>query len=183
MKTYTLGSIVALGLAASLIAAPVASAQISSDGGPVEITADRGELDDLRHQATYLGNVDIIQGDARIRAEKVVINYAPRDTDNQSPAPTQSAARSVGSIRTIEATGEVFYITATEKVKADRGRYDADKDTITLAGNVRITNADGVIAGENLVIDLTQGRYIMVGDGAGGRVRSVFEASEDQTIQ
>ena len=169
----------ALCVCGAAILTPSALAQLSRDGGAIEIVADRGELDDVKRQAVYIGNVDVVQGDARLRAKEVVINYNAR----QGSEGGGGIGSSVGDIQNIQATGDVYYITAREKVKADRGVYNAKDETINLTGNVRVTNADGVIAGENLKINIQTGRYIMDG-GTGGRVRTVIDqSSKEQPIQ
>ena len=130
----------ALCVCGATLLAPSAMAQLSRDGGAIEIVADRGELDDVKRQAVYIGNVDVVQGDARLRAKEVVINYNARQGTSGAGGGIGS---SVGDIQNIQATGDVYYITAREKVKADRGVYNAKDETINLTGNVRVTNADG----------------------------------------
>lgn len=166
-----------LGVLALTGLTPAAAAQLSREGGAIEITADRGELDDVQRRATYIGDVDVIQGDARLRAKKVVISYSQRE----AAADAGGVGSSVGDIRTITADEDVYYITSREKVKADNGVYNAENETITLIGNVRVTNADGVIAGEKLEIDINSGRYVM--DGGTGRVTTVIDQAKKEPIQ
>ncbi len=168
----------AFSLVAMALAIPAAHAQLSKEGGPIEITADRGELDDVNRKAVYRGNVDVIQGVARLRANEVVISYHERE----GGAAGGGLGGSVGGLDTIIATGDVYYITDREKMKADRGLYNAAAETITLTGNVKVTNDDGVIAGQQLVIEITTGRYTMDG-GEGGRVKMVLESAESTPIQ
>ncbi|ACT57923.1 lipopolysaccharide transport periplasmic protein LptA [Hirschia baltica] len=159
---------------------PAAHAQLGNSRGPIEITADRFELDDVKHEAIYQGNVDVIQGQSRIRANKVVVSYWSKESQKERAA---AATGSIGALKEIIATGEVYYITPVEKVKAERGVYNAEKERITLSGNVLVTNAEGVIAGAHLVIDIPKGRYNMDGGGLGGRVTSVFESVGEPPIQ
>ena len=168
-------------LAGGCLLSPSAFAQLNPGGGPIEITADRGELNDVQREAVYIGNVDVVQGPARLRASKVVISY--KATDETNAQSEQSGFGSgVGGLKTIVAEGEVYYITEKEKVKAKHGLYDADKNTITLKGDVRVTNQEGVVASETLVIQVDTGRYVM--DGGSGRVRTVIDPQDEtQTIQ
>ena len=186
MTFKTNGAKAAMALLAACCLAPIASAQLSRDGGAIEIAADRGELDDLKRQAVYIGNVDVIQGDARLRAERVEIKYSARE----GASGNGGVGSSVGDIQTITAKGEVYYITAREKVKADNGVYNAVEETIKLTGNVLVTNEDGVIKGESLTIDIQTSRYIIDGglcqenDGQGCRVTTVIDqSSEEEPIQ
>ena len=167
-------------IATMVLASPPAHAQLGNDRGPIEITADRFELDDVKHEAIYYGNVDVIQGQSRIRANEVIVSYWSKESQQQLGA---AATGSIGALKEIRANGEVYYITPAEKVKADRGVYVAAKERITLSGNVLVTNAEGVIAGAHLVIDIPKGRYNMDGGGVGGRVTSVFETVSEPPIQ
>lgn len=172
-------AVFALGACAmAALTAPAASAQLSRDGGPIEINADRGVLEDANSRAVYQGNVDVIQGDARLRAQTVTISYMPREAGEQG-----GLGGSIGGLKTIEAVGDVYYITDREKMKASRGVYDAQSETITLTGEVKVTNADGVIVGEKLVIDINSGRYTMDGGGQGGRITTVLDTTSDEPIQ
>lgn len=173
-KNALFAGVLALGIA------PLAHAQLGNDKGPIEITADRFELDDLKQEAIYDGNVDVIQGQSRIRANKVVVSYWDKEAQKER---AKSSTGAIGALKEIRADGEVYYITPVERVKAERGVYNAAKERITLSGNVLVTNADGVIAGSHLVIDIPRGRYNMDGGGQGGRVRSVFESVEAPTGQ
>ena len=160
-------SAIGLVLFAMAAMAPSAVAQLSREGGAIEIIADMNEIDDVRHQAIYFGDVDVTQGDARLRADKVIVNYQGRD---ETPQPASGSR-----ITTIQAQGNVFYVTSRgEKVRANEGVYDAASESITLTGDVHVTNPDGVVAGQNLVINIPSGRYTMDG-GEGGRVRTVFD--------
>ncbi|MEM6627302.1 MAG: LptA/OstA family protein [Pseudomonadota bacterium] len=165
--------------AAAAMAAP-AIAQLSTQGGPIEINADRGQLNDRERRAVYSGNVDIIQSDSRLRAEEVVIEYNART----GPQPSgEGVTASIGGLKSITATGDVYYLTIREKVRADKGVYTAESDTITLTGDVIVTNDDGVVNGERLVIEASTGRSTMFG-GETTRIRTVIEPQADEnTIQ
>lgn len=167
-------------IAAAAMIAPAANAQLGNSRGPIEITADRFELDDVKHEAIYQGNVDVIQGQSRIRANQVVVSYWSKESQKERAA---AATGSIGALKEIRATGDVYYITPAERVKAERGLYDAAKERITLSGNVLVTNPEGVIAGEHLIIDIPKGRYNMDGGGDGGRVISVFDTLEAPPTQ
>lgn len=151
-----------------------ASAQISGQSGPINIEADQLEFLDREGKAVYLGNVDAIQGDARIRAEKLTI-FFDQDTPGSSDS-GDSIGSNVGAVKSLLAEGSVYYMTPSEKAKGDRGVYDYDSDTITLTGNVTVTRGDNVIAGDNLVIEVASGvsRFTSDSKKKGERVRTVI---------
>jgi lipopolysaccharide export system protein LptA len=63
-------------LAAVMAFAGAAHAQLSSEGGPIQVEADNGEVLYRERKAIYSGNVDVIQGDARLRSDRIEVNYA-----------------------------------------------------------------------------------------------------------
>ncbi len=167
-------------VASFVVMTPLAHAQLGTSDGPIEITADSFVLDDLKHEAIYTGNVDVIQGESRIRAQEVIVSYWSRE--DQQKRKEELGPAGASALKDIRAEGDVYYITPVERVKAERGIYSAEKERITLSGNVLVTNADGVLAGSHLVIDIPRGRYNMDG-GEQGRVRTVIENVDASPIQ
>ncbi len=164
----------------SVILAPVlaavfasgASAQLSRQSGPIQIEADRLDFLDKEATAVYMGNVDAVQGDARIRAEKLTIFFEKNQGDDGGGG----LGSGVGDVQRLVAEGEVFYMTPQEKAKGDRGVYNYQDDTITLTGNVTLTRGENVIVGDRLVVDISEGRSRMESDSRakGERVRTVI---------
>ena len=69
---------VLVSLAALVALAASAVAQISSDGGPIYINSERTESLERERKVLLVGNVDIQQGDARLRADTVTMIFAER---------------------------------------------------------------------------------------------------------
>ena len=150
-----------------------ALAQISGQSGPIQIEADQLDFIDSEARAVYVGNVDAIQGDARIRAERLTIYFEQRSEDGSAAT---ALGGNVGDVQRLVAEGEVFYLTPSERARGDRGVYDYTQDTITLTGNVTVTRGENVIAGDQLVVDLTNGRSTVTSESRarGERVRTVI---------
>ena len=158
-----------------------ASAQLSGQRGPIQIEADQLDFIDSEARAVYIGKVDAIQGDARIRAERLTIYFEQRSEDGSSAT---ALGGNVGDVQRLVAEGEVYYLTPSERARVDRGVYDYEADTITLTGNVTVTRGENVIAGDQLVVDLANGRSTVTSEGRtqGTRVRTVIitDASEEE---
>lgn len=60
-------------------------------------------------------------------------------------------------INKIEVYDNVEIKTIKERALSDKGAYEADKEFITLTGNVRITNKEGQLSGEAAEMDLKTG--------------------------
>lgn len=141
---------------------------------PIEITADSLEVLQNEQIATFTGNVDAVQGDLVLSADLLRVHYG----DDDASAPGPSAA---GSIRRIEAEGDVFLSSPRETAQGDAGVYDVASNQLTMEGAVVLTRDDNVIRGQRLEIDLVSGRSRMLaavpsteGGTAPQRVRALF---------
>lgn len=152
---------------------PGAMAQLSGDGGPIRVNADTSEVLEKQRKVVLIKDVDIMQGDARLRANRVTINYSAGEEA------AAGAMGGFGDIQTLVAEGEVFYVTPDLKATGQRGVYDAQSDTITLTGDVVLVRGEDVATGSRLVMRLAEGRTIL--DGGEGRVQFNITPSGTQT--
>lgn len=139
---------------------------------PIEITADSLEVVQDAEIATFLGNVDAVQGDLVLTSDQLRVHYRASEDDTGATS---------GSIRRIEATGNVFLSSPQETAQGEFGVYDVDGELLTLEGAVVLTRAENVVRGERLEIDLATGRSQMfaevpstAGGTPGQRVKAVF---------
>ena len=147
-----------------------ANAQTKASGGhdtdlPIEINADALEVQQEKKLAVFRGNVDAKQGDLRLTADEIKVWYRDRDSGGGSDIQ--------GAIIRIVADGNVLVSTPTETAKGRRGEYDVTQKQITLTGDVVLTRGNNVIRGEQLVLDLANGRSEIKG-GTKQRVKGVF---------
>lgn len=133
---------------------------------PIEIAADQLTVEQAKRQAVFAGNVEAVQGDVTLRAERLVVHY---DLGSE-----QTASRAV---RRIEAAGDVVIASPEESAKADRAVYDVQAGTIVLEGSVVLARGEDVVRGGRLDIDLRAQTAVMQAAGQ-ERVRALFHASE-----
>ena len=134
---------------------------------PIAIAADAMEVEQSQRRATFLGAVDARQGELVLRADKLVVHYRDQPQGDR------------GSIRLIEAMGDIFLVTPGETAQGDAGSYDVDAGIVTLTGQVVLTNADAVLTGERATMNLATGESRVTGEG--GRVNVLFEGDgQDQ---
>jgi lipopolysaccharide export system protein LptA len=157
-----------LGLA--LMASP-AFAQISSEGGPIYINSSRTESLENERKVLLVGNVDIQQGTARLRADTVTISFKP---GGGAPAGA-SMVGGFGQVERIVAEGNVYYVTPELKAKGDRGVYELATDTITMTGKVALMRERDVAEGETLRMEVKSRRTTL--EGGSGRTRMVIDPS------
>jgi len=159
---------------AAALAAPGAGAQLSESGGPVSYSADALEYFDGERRLVLSGDVDIVQNDARLRADRVTLFFS------HSTGGPQRQGLASGDIQRMIAEGEVYYVRPTQSARGNRAVYEMANDTVTFSGNVVIASDENVIRGETLVMNITNRRTV-IRPGQGRRVQGVF--SPDSSSQ
>lgn len=168
-----------IGLVLGLLMGVPAQAQISSEGGPIYINSERTESLERERKVLLVGNVDIRQGTARLRADTVTILFTGQPAPGAS---TQGVAAGFGEVQSILAEGNVYYVTPELKAKGDRGIYELATDTITMTGNVALMRDRDVAEGQRLKMEISNRRTTL--EGGGGRTRMVIDPdSQPQTNQ
>ena len=126
---------------------------------PVEVTADALSVDQSNGSAVFDGNVLVVQGEVRLSAGRVAVEYSQ---ENGSPS----------GIARLLASGGVTFVTANDAVEARQAAYSVAEGTVVLSGDVLLTQGANAIAGDKLTINLEAGSGTME-----GRVRTVFTPS------
>lgn len=148
-----LSRVVAAVAAAMLLAAP-ALAQVGRGDAPVEITSLKGEYFEKEGRGVYTGNVVASQGDARITTDKLTIFCKLGERTEGGPACDQ--------IQQLIAEGNVFYTAQDVKIRGTRASYDYPTDTITITGDVILSRGtDGVVRGTQVVYSVGEGRTVI----------------------
>jgi lipopolysaccharide export system protein LptA len=161
-------------LLTALAAAP-AQAQLSEGGGPVSYSANNLEYFDSERRLVLAGDVDIVQNDARLRADRITLYFSGSSGAGAGGAPQQGLGS--GDIERMIAEGEVYYIRPSQDARGDRAVYDVSADSVTFTGNVIIMSDENVIRGNTLVLQIGS-RRTTIRPQAGQRVRGVFVPSE-----
>jgi lipopolysaccharide export system protein LptA len=124
---------------------------------PVEITADRLDLDQAAGTAVFAGTVKVGQGALRLAADRVDVFY-----DDTPGSPT-------GKVRRMIATGNVTLANGSEAAEAERATYEVAAGTIDMEGDVLLTQGQNALSSEKLHIDLNKGTGQLE-----GRVQTIF---------
>ena len=133
-------------------------------GQPVQIEAARLEVRDKDKMATFSGNVKVVQGDTTLRCKTLAVFYEQQSKDGQqalAAAQTMPAAKpgpgGSSQISKLEASGGVTVTQKDQTATGDRALFDMKSNTVTLLGNVLVSQGPNVMRGEKLVVDLTTG--------------------------
>jgi lipopolysaccharide export system protein LptA len=158
---------------------------------PIQIEAASLEMRDKKKEATFSGNVKVVQGDTTMTSKILVVFYesatapaaAPAGNTKAVPkaAPIQSATPGPGgssSIRRLEAKGNVVVTQKDQVVTGENAVFDTKTNLVTMvggAGGVILTQGKNVLRGDRLVVDMTTG--VSRVDSDTGRVQGLFISS------
>lgn len=119
---------------------------------PVDVAADRIEVQDRADRAVFSGNVLVRQSDLTLTADRLTVAY--------------SDAGGI-QIDRLDASGGVTLRSPSETARGQFAIYDLNNRLITMLGGVTLTRGDSHVSGARLVLDLDTGRAVLDG-GAGG---------------
>ena len=144
---------------------------------PVHIEAATLEVRDKERMATFSGNVLVVQGDTKLRCKVLVGHY-----DNNQPRAMKAANPGAGGsqqISRLEAKGGVVVTQQDQTATGETGLFDMKANTITLLGNVTVSQGGNVVRGERLVVDMTTGVSTVDAGNSRGPVRMLIEQNKD----
>jgi lipopolysaccharide export system protein LptA len=129
---------------------------------PIKISSASLEVRDKDKVATFSGDVHLVQGDTTLRSKTLLVFY----NDEDAPKPAKPPPPIAGApdappisqqIRRVEAKGGVFVTQKDQTATGDSGVFDMQANTVTLLGNVVISQGQNVVKGDRLTVDLTSG--------------------------
>ena len=153
-------------------------------GQPVQIEASRLEVRDKDKVATFSGTVKVVQGDTSLRCKSLVVFYEQQTKDGQAAAQTMKAASpgpgGSSQISRLEARGGVTVNQKDQTATGDTALFDMKSNTVTLQGNVVVSQGANVMRGERLVVDMTTGVSRVDAGKSSGPVRMLIQQGPAQ---
>ncbi len=159
---------------------------------PIQIEAATLEMRDKKKEATFSGNVKVVQGDTTMTSKTLVVFYESTQAPATAAAPappanTKAAAKSApmqsttpgpggsSSIKRLEARGNVVVTQKDQVVTGETAVFDTKTNLITMLGGVVLTQGKNVLRGDRLLVDMTSGVSRVESDS--GRVQGLFQSS------
>jgi len=139
-----------------------------SKGSPVNIESDELEINEKKGTAIFTGRVEANQDKFRLSSASLEVFY----NSNKEKGPTK--------VTQMEALGNVVIITKAQKITGSKAFFDMLKDTVTVTGDVVVTQGQNVIRGQKLLVDQKTGktRFLSSSSSSSGRVRGLFLPSK-----
>ena len=143
---------------------------------PVHIEAATLEVRDKDKVATFSGDVKVKQGDTGLRCKSLVVFYEGNDADGKTLQAASPGPGGQQRIKRLEARGGVVVTHKEQTATGESGIFDMKTNTVTLNGNVVMTQGQNVLRGDRLVVDLTSGvSRVESGKNGQGRVQGLFQ--------
>ena len=129
---------------------------------PIEITADQLSIDQADGSAMFVGNVLIGQGEMRLSAGKVRVEYMAGD------------GQATGRISRLLASDGVTLVNGNEAAEAQEAEYSVETGKIIMKGSVILTQGANALSAERMTVDLNTGQATME-----GRVKTILQPSSN----
>jgi lipopolysaccharide export system protein LptA len=143
---------------------------------PVHIEAATLEVRDKDKVATFSGDVKVKQGDTDLRCKSLVVFYEGNEADGKTLQAASPGPGGQQKIKRLEAHGGVVVTQKELAATGEIGIFDMKNNTVTLNGNVVMTQGQNVLRGDRLVVDLTSGvSRVESGKNGQGRVQGLFQ--------
>ena len=172
--------LVGAALACAMIAPPLAWAERADREKPVNLEADRVDLDDAKKEVVFEGNVTLTQGTLQIKADKIIVK---QDADGFQygiayGSPAHFRQKREGFDDFIEGFG-------------DRLEYDGKADKMQLFTNARIQRGRDEVRGDYIAYNAITEFFQVIGGGKTaatpgnpqGRVRAVIQPKPKSATQ
>lgn len=114
---------------------------------PIQIEADRLEVEDKKGTAYFKGNVNVVQGSTILKAGSLRVYYFSGD---KGGGPNSR-------IQKIEAGGGVAVRSNDQKATADNAVFNMQAETVVMKGNVIISQGPNIVSGCVLRVNIKTG--------------------------
>ncbi|MFN3868567.1 MAG: LPS export ABC transporter periplasmic protein LptC [Hyphomicrobiaceae bacterium] len=145
-------------------------------GQPIAITADRLDMEEKAGVAVFRGNVDVAQGSTTIRANELHANFTGSASVTSSfagdPLPAArpaapAAPAQPAKLTRVQARGKVVVKSAGgQSASGDWADFNTEQNTVTLGGDVVLTQGRNVVKGTRLTVDLATGEAVIKSDNS-----------------
>ena len=152
----------------------------TSPGAPIEVEANVLDVDDNAKVAIFRGDVHAVQGDFVVRTAEMHAHYSGQSALADPAGGAADAGSEAAKLTRIQAKRKVVVTSKLgQSATGDYADFDTTANTVTLGGDVVLTQGQNIIRGTRLVIDMANGHtLIQTAPGSGPAVSSAAASSE-----
>lgn len=156
-----------MGAAHAQTSAAAPNLKLSNDQ-PIQIESDNLEVDEQKSIATFIGNVNVVQGETNLKSGKMIVHYK-----NDGKGGSQASSTS-SQIERIEVSQKVYLKSGAQVATGDTGNFDMNTNVMTLSGKeVVLSDGANVLRGCKLTVAMDSGKANVT--GCGGRVMMLIQ--------
>jgi len=164
---------VLIALTTLVLSAPVMAEKADSEK-PIELSADRGSLDQKKGVTVWEGNVVVVQGTLNLKAQRVTVTR-----DAQGNQQLQAQGSPVTFRQKVDGSNE--YVEGS----ASNVNYNTAANLATLTGNARVKRGQDSVSGAVIVYNTATETYQASGgstaSGNSGRVTVILQPKAQGT--
>jgi lipopolysaccharide export system protein LptA len=149
----------------SLLATPITLLALPDDRNqPIQLEADRAQLDQRTGISVYQGNVVITQGSMRLTADNVTIYLQDGNFQRMEAVGKPVTLRYKPAVNTEEINGV-----------SKRVEYNAITAQVVMTTNAKITQGQDIFIGDRIEYDLKEDLVKAQGTPEGGRIQFILQ--------
>ena len=131
--------------------------------GPIEVSSDRLEADDVAQTIVFEGDAVATQDDVTISGDRLTVKYTGEKRE----------------VKQVVAEGAVRIVQGTRIATAEKAVLYHAEERIVLTGSPKVSDGDSFIQGQEITIYLNDKRSVVTG-GTDGRVNAVFTPKSEE---
>ena len=135
---------------------------LGKGSGPVKIEADSLEVQDKNKSAVFSGNVIVRRDDVTLRAGEMTVFYSGKG-GAAKPAADTGPTPAGQDVTRITMKNHVFFTQKDQQATGDSAVYERASETLTLVGNVVLTQGQNVARGKQMIVNMKTGKARLEG--------------------
>jgi LPS export ABC transporter protein LptC/lipopolysaccharide transport protein LptA len=152
---------------------------------PIEVNADRLDVNDASKTARFTGTVKAVQGESTLKSPELTVTYEGKAASAQLSGPPKSDEQASRLSRLVASKGAEITAGGDRRVTSEQVDFDAKADTALFTGGVVVNQGRNVLNGRRMFVDRKAGksRLDAPADGAQvqGRITATFYQTEAKT--
>jgi len=154
----------------------------SKKGGPIKITSDRLDAYNEQKLAIFSGNVVAIEADRVIKSNQLYIYYKKEEKKGDKQKPESKLDSGAGDLDRIEAKGNVRITQGERIITGEEAVFLNDDQKIVVTGNPVMREGGNTIKGERIIVLLEEDRGF-VESSAGSRVTATIYPEDKDKLK
>lgn len=148
---------------------------------PIEVNADRLDVNDASKTARFTGSVTATQGESTLKSPELTVTYEGKAASVQLSVSPKSDEQASRLSRLVASKGAVITAGGDRRVTSEQVDFDAKADTALFTGGVVVNQGRNVLNGRRMFVDRKAGKSRLDAPADGAQVQGRITATFYQT--